>query len=217
MAPLRSVAGAPGPRPVEDRLLAALRWWLSFLFAGSPREVFRSVPVRPALLFGDGACEATYDGIGAVLFDDALPLCEAFGCEVPRDVAGVLRNATGNEQIIGQLEILPFVVALRVWRSVLRPAGRRVVIFVDNDAARYAMIKGYSPSPVSRALVSELWSLITDLQLTVWFERVPSAGNPADAAIRLDLAALRALTPQPRVVHATLSGQAVGQVLAKWG
>ena len=47
-----------------------------------------------------------------------------------------------------------------------------------------------------------VWALVARLQLALWVERVPSAGNPADPASRGAVAQLRTLRPCPTVVTA---------------
>ena len=84
--------------------------------------------------------------------------------------------------MVGQAELLAIVAAKKVWRSVLR--GRRILLFVDNDAARYGMMKGYSPSKASAWLLTELAPLDMELGCAVWVDRVASASNPADGPSR---------------------------------
>ena len=62
--------------------------------------------------------------------------------------------------------------------------GRPVLCFIDNDAARYALIKGSSPTPDSAWLSAMYWEKETDVGSYSWFERVPSPSNIADAPSR---------------------------------
>ena len=64
------------------------------------------------------------------------------------------------------------MVALR-WEHKLLFHNRRTLWFVDNDAARYALIKGVSPSPTMRILVREFYSYEVEYPSHHWIERVP--------------------------------------------
>ena len=62
--------------------------------------------------------------------------------------------------------------------------GRPVICFIDNDAARYALIKGSSPTPDSAWLAALYWEREATVGSYSWFERVPSPSNIADAPSR---------------------------------
>ena len=52
--------------------------------------------------------------------------------------------------------------------------------YVDNEAAKYGLIKGSSPTRDSAWLINEFWRWEADQESFTWFERVPSASNCAD-------------------------------------
>ena len=94
------------------------------------------------------------------------------------------RNERGaRRQLVGQAEILPVILAQELWGCFLKE--RRVIVFVDNDAARHAIIRGASPSDPSAILVSMFWANETSLGSFSWVERVPTQSNPADGPSRL--------------------------------
>ena len=93
-----------------------------------------------------------------------------------------------RRQLVGQAELLPVVLAQHLWAPLFRE--RRALIFVDNDAARHAIIKGASPSGPSAILVDAFWTMEAELGAFSWIERVPSPSNPADAPSRLQFAEL---------------------------
>ena len=64
-------------------------------------------------------------------------------------------------------------------------SGTRVLIFVDNEAAKHGLIRGSSASPDGCDLVEEFWDLALTYHLDVWVERVPSQSNRADGPSRL--------------------------------
>ena len=55
---------------------------------------------------------------------------------------------------------------------------------MDNEAARYALIKGTSPTMDSAFLTAAFWKEDSNLKIFSWFKRVPSPSNPADAPSR---------------------------------
>ncbi len=64
-------------------------------------------------------------------------------------------------------------------------------MFVDNEAARGALIKGSTSSAASAGLVGEFWDVVARLGAHVWVERVASHSNPADAPSRNSLSWLQ--------------------------
>ena len=78
--------------------------------------------------------------------------------------------------------------------------NRRSIWWVDNDAARYCVIKGLSPSETMKNLVREFYAVDTTSPTFSWIERVPSFSNAADGPSRgqcqevLDLLGLPSVT-----------------------
>ena len=156
--------------------MQAITWWRAFLSEAAPRILRLGSPAPPVLLFGDGACEVGIHGVGAVLHDPDQGIHEVFGFNLAARVGNAIIEGTGYEHIIAQLELVPFLLALWQWPHAFREAGRRVIVFCDNEAARCGLIRGYSPEPVMRELIAEIWIELARLQVAPWFERVPSAG-----------------------------------------
>ena len=84
-----------------------------------------------------------------------------------------------RRQLVGQAELLPIVLSQQLWGALFRE--RRALIFVDNDAARHAIIEGASPSGPSAVLVDSFWTTEVALGAFSWIERVPSPSNPANS------------------------------------
>ena len=76
-----------------------------------------------------------------------------------------------------------------VWAEIIQ--YRLVVFWLDQDAARQGLTKGYSPSEHSAVLIDLAFQHLSVLQVHPWFARVPSASNPADAPSRLDLTTVK--------------------------
>ena len=90
--------------------------------------------------------------------------------------------AAGTRRPVFQAELLPVAMAAAIWAETLR--DREVILFLDNEAARYALVKGYSPIMSAARLVGEAWLSFASCGAAVWIARVPSESNPADAPSR---------------------------------
>ena len=77
-----------------------------------------------------------------------------------REMVRRLSEQGKKKQIIGQAELYPAIVARRLWKKKIE--GRDVIHFVDNDSARYALIKGSSPSLESAWLVQSFCDIHSD-------------------------------------------------------
>ena len=85
-------------------------------------------------------------------------------------------------QVICQIELLPQMIARRLWRS--RLASRNVISFVDNEAAREGLVRGYSGVPSCARLIEISSKLDMVSGICCWFERAPTESNLADAPSR---------------------------------
>ena len=65
--------------------------------------------------------------------------------------------------------------------------------FIDNDAARWAIIKGYTESLAGAVLVGEYWHEENKLMAITWTGRVRSRSDIGDAASRFQRDSLSAL------------------------
>ena len=59
-------------------------------------------------------------------------------------------------------------------------SNRRVLFFIDNDPARYGLIKMTSQSSASVKLIHLYYNLEAEKPSYSWFARVPSSSEPAD-------------------------------------
>ena len=174
-----------GRRPHWAELEVALKFWL--VLEAVPR-IIRCREERPTLIFTDGACEGVgreLVTVGGLLISPELERPRFFGFEVEQEIVSLWRLG-GKRQVIA--EIYPAVVAKRLWR--LHVKNKRVIHFIDNESARVAFIKGYSPVMESAAMLADFWALESKLGSYSWFERVPSAASPADGPSRLDFGAV---------------------------
>ena len=146
-----------------------------------PRTVSWHSPAEPVLLFTDASYEGGRSGIGAVLVDTLGGKPEIFDGEIPGDVIRHWQS-TGQEQIISQAELAVVVMMRHMLRT--RLAGRRVIYFIDNEAARYSLLKGTSGKDSMQRLAAAFHAVDLHHPAIAWVERVPSDSNPADAPSR---------------------------------
>ena len=169
---------------VTQQVLDAVQGAVDMLEASGDRQVNLWSEQPPIMLFTDGACEEEGSMVthGAVIIDPASSTREFFGGHVPKEMVAAWRSS-GRTQLIFFTEIFPVLVARRTWAKLLR--NRRVLIFVDNEAAKSALIRNYSPLVDATAMLSEVASWDMLLGCFPWYCRVPSKSNVADAASRL--------------------------------
>ena len=193
---LRQASRGPAVRRVSGELAVSIAAWREAISSGSPRCVPLVPGGRPAILFTDGYCDPQLRsaGFGAVLLDWETGTFESFGSAVRADVFTALSDLVGADQIVCQAELLAILAARVAWVDVLRRVQhRRILCFVDNDAARFGLMKGYSPSRASSWLLAQCWRADIEAGTFCWFDRVASASNPADGPSRLSFGSTRGL------------------------
>jgi hypothetical protein len=159
----------------------ALRHIIDFFQDSSPRKISLGDEKRPILVFTDGSSEGTFHGIGAVVIDVASNYRGVWEAVVPTELIQAWTKVVGS-QLIGQIELFP-IVAIRILLAALM-SNRRTIFFIDNDSARDGLIKAYSPSVSSMALISKFFEQETACPCYPWFARVPSFSNPGDMPSR---------------------------------
>ena len=146
-----------------------------------PRSLNCGFEKKPVLIFTDGCWEQGFAGIGAVLVDTADGACYVCSGEVSERLVKAWKISVGEFSIC-QIEL--YVVVLVRWQFPKRLHNRRLLCWVDNDAARFCLIKGLSPSVAMRELVREFYSVDAFAPTYSWIKRVPSKANPSDAPSR---------------------------------
>ena len=94
---------------------------------------------------------------------------------------------------IYELEFLPMLVAILVWRPFIK--GCQVVFYGDNDAARASLIAGRAATGVGEKTLSSFVAREFCLQLKVSSFRVPTSSNIADGPSRLECKEVESLGP----------------------
>ena len=187
--------GTSGNVALTAQLRSSLSWLVRILRESKPREL-RAKFERPLVLFVDGACEEDPSGsitvsVGAVLFDAAKPDEGPlfFGTTVGQELIE-LWAGEDKKQLIGQAEILPTLLAKLVWPSKFR--NRCNLAFIDNDSARFSLVRGFSPVRESSAMVNECRLADAQLSTLSWYARVSTYSNIGDGPSRLDFSEVRA-------------------------
>ena len=143
-------ASTGGCRPLTDEMIAALKSIEPAMSVAGPRLIEPSCSERPVLIWTDGACEPDGTTIGGVMIEvGERP--QAFGARLTAEAAQRPATKTGQTQVLGQAELLPILVAKTIWENHIK--NKKVMYFVDNDSARLAMIKGYSPVITSLRII----------------------------------------------------------------
>ena len=174
---------------LDANLIWALEWWATCLVDPQPRAISLANMRAPVFLFTDGACEpddGSETGVNAaysaVMFDPEDNTCAYFGKYIDEDLLEFLTYGGLKRQIVRHAEMIPCLVAREVWKDRLR--GCAVFSYVDNEAARFALIKGGSPTQVPACVAAGFWRLDSDLRCYSWFGRVPSPSNISDGPSR---------------------------------
>ncbi len=174
---------------MDSVLLSSLHTLKVFLTQSPPRVVRINDNTPPAILYTDGACEDIIS-CGAVLFPfpNSKPLY--FGSVIPERFTRIWKLA-GVRHAVTQSELMPVLVARLTFAKHL--AGRDVILYIDNEGAREALVHGNIRSLANVVLLSKTTQAEVFLNSRTWYARVPSESNPADLPSRLDFRALRAL------------------------
>ena len=125
----------------------------------------------------------------------------------------LLSEGGKKKQLIGQAEILPMLVARMLWSG--RMKGRDVLHSVDNDAARFATIRGSSPSRGSAWMVHAFWETEIANQTYSWLSRVPTVCNLGDGLSRDDWEELAKIYPDYKRIEWSEAQEEA--LLRKWG
>ena len=178
------VHGKPAPQQAVDDVRGALQLLASVVTtAPPPRRLCTAYP-SPVMLFTDAAFEpaATHGrlSLGGVVLDVDTGLYEFFALLVDEGITTALLRVTENP--IAEGEALAVAVALVCWKRCL--AGRPVLGFIDNEAARHAIVKGGASTDRLADVVASVNGLEIGHAVAAYWERVPSHSNIADLPSR---------------------------------
>ena len=86
---------------------------------------------------------------------------------------------------IMEVEAVGPLLALSMWPEILRDA--LWLHFVDNESAKFSLIRGSSRACHLNRIVHETWHECQKRKLYPWFERVSTKDNPVDQASRKNM------------------------------
>eukprot|EP00435_Cladocopium_sp_Y103_P049944 s2858_g15.t1 len=168
-------------RTNSSEIVSFCDYAIHMLRTAKPRKVSAGSEKRPVLIFTDGCWEDNHAGIGAVLVDVATGQRIVCQGKVPDVLLEHWRNLVGDH-LICQIELYVMVLIRWQYKDLLK--SRRSIWWVDNDASRFCLIKGLSPSLSMRTLVREFYSMDAEAPSYSWIERVPSSSNISDGPSR---------------------------------
>ena len=145
---------------------------------GTPRTI--TPAIKDCWLLFTDACfhEDGSGGLGGVLVSPFGSLKSWFSLPLDAsDIAPLLPLHSVNA--IGELETIAVALALQLWSDEL--ASCCIVSYIDNEGAKFSLVKGCSRSPVLARICHWVATLCERRTILPWFSRVPSPSNIADA------------------------------------
>ena len=165
----------------QEDLVLLCRLAKSMLESMPPRSYDSRSFTEPCLIFTDGAWESDRATAGAVVYDPDSEQTSVFEVIVPSDLVKLWQQDVGD-QLICQIEMFAYVtVRYKLAGRLLNKVG---LAWIDNDAARYAILKGNSDSFSLRALCRVNQQIELEAPSSIWYERVSSFSNPSDGPSR---------------------------------
>jgi len=170
---------------LTQQMRHALEWWRTAL-SSAPIRAFTPVHKRSIWELWTDAALVPH-GVGAVLArSEADPRTPRFRQAIGERGLEAWKNwlppAEVSERVIYQLELLAVLWAILHWKKQLRGGALR--LWIDNEAARFALIGGYSSNPWAARIVSEIWVQLAVHDIFFYVERVPTKENIADGPSR---------------------------------
>ncbi|CAE6941197.1 unnamed protein product [Symbiodinium sp. CCMP2592] len=169
-----------GDRPSPKTVSEMCKHTIKILVSTPPRFIScDSTGEPPILVWTDGAWEPAkaFAGIGAVILDASSGVSRVFQGQVPERLVVRWREEVG-EQIICEVELYALLMIRACLQNFL--SGKRIIFFIDNDAARSVVLRGQSRSDAMHRLAMALSMVEAVAPCISWIERVPSSSNIAD-------------------------------------
>ena len=166
---------------LSERLVESLRRLRGRLVSGSPR-VLTCKMLETFFLFTDASfCRSSGGGFGAFLAAPDGTVISWFGIHVEAErFARWFEH--GRQNLIGEFETLVVDIALRLWGRLI--ASSQLMVYIDNEGAKFALIRGYSDSPAISSICQLVALHLDEFYILPWYSRVPSVSNLADCPSR---------------------------------
>eukprot|EP00435_Cladocopium_sp_Y103_P019670 s3838_g4.t1 len=162
---------------LTERVTESMALLRERLLQGKPRELSCKL-LDTYFLFTDASFDKDVGaGFGGVLVAPDGRIESWFGLKVG---AAYFEKwfSQGRQNLIGELETLSVLLALKLWGNNL--SSTQLMSYIDNEGAKFSLIRGYSDSP-SITFICALVALHLDhFCIMPWFSRVPSSSNISD-------------------------------------
>ena len=172
--------------PPNGKLSEATKFALRFVgsrILESRDRVVKSTSAGVFFMFTDAsfASDSKTGGLGGVLLDATGRVLSWFGYELDEAFCSSVM-VEGQEQVIGELETQAVLAGFKLWHSYF--SSMHVVSFIDNEAARICILKGYSKNTTISQMAHAVSLLEEECCCFPWYARVPSEANIADPPSR---------------------------------
>ena len=170
---------------ISETMRHELLWIRDFMTEDIPRKLLSGMADYKLCIFTDASLEGSdsHAGVGMV----ALYVCGGqiqqkffFSDVVPAWILSLLQCRT--PKIISTLELLSAVMAIHLLEDKFQ--NIRVMLFVDNEAARASLISLKSSLEIHQCLLRNVSLAVRRSGLYLWTARVPSSSNPSDEPSR---------------------------------
>ena len=162
---------------LSDRLVGALKLLKDRFLTGGPRSLSCKM-LDTYFLFTDASFNmSTGAGFGAVLVSNAGEIVSWFGLVVDTRSLALFLDG-GRQNIIGELETLTVAMSLLLWGDIV--SSSQLMIYIDNEGAKFSLIRGYSDSLAITSICALTATALDKFFILPWFSRVPSSSNLAD-------------------------------------
>ena len=187
---VRRAADKNGPGRLPE-LKEAIGHLAEHVQAAEPRSICLTRSEMPVILLTDASFDGGASGFGAVVFDPRHASFEFFGGTFATSTIDHWQRDGGitgcgeevrKEQIICQAELAVVPMAFKTWENMLR--NREVIVFIDNEPAKEALINCISASWASAVMVRDARRMSAALAMAPWYDRVASPSNLADEPSR---------------------------------
>ena len=162
---------------LQPTLISALHLLRGRVLDGRPRLLTCKM-LDTLYLLTDASFEQSGDaGLGAVLVSGSGTVLGWFGIFVQQEQLSTLLE-DGQENIIGELETLAVAMSLLLWADLLE--STQLMVYIDNESAKFSLIKGYSTSKKITSICALAATSLDAHFVLPWFARIPSPSNLAD-------------------------------------
>eukprot|EP00435_Cladocopium_sp_Y103_P004758 s4854_g1.t1 len=173
----RHAYAVPYSAEISNSLLDSLKLLKERVITGRPRTLSSKL-LQTMFLFTDASFdEKKGAGLGAVLIGGNGKVMAWFGLMVGLKDIGLFLEP-GRQTAIGELETLAVAMSLLIWGGELQ--SMQLMIYIDNEGSKYALIKGYSVSLAITSICALASTCLDERCILPWFSRVPSSSNLSD-------------------------------------